>query len=255
MLTEINRKQHTCFWWLTRKFYRTQNSRCGESGFDVIDPLSHFSFLALLQSKFEFGCEFSGCFVTHDHRVIGTHDYSTQVAEVEQSEFFFRSLCFVEPFGNTKFWQNILGHRNQAVSFDLWFSFGLQLGVLSLYCLTNGTQTTSKSSFGDASLFNRECGKHSSTVSATRLQTLCNRTNRKNDSRSRRRITWSTRFAWSAITAWLVGTWWSISTRRAISARTAFIALRFIRLRFLCQLFSYCSKRLVVNQLKKSCFL
>ncbi len=91
-------------------------------------------------------------FVAGHHRVFSGGDDAAQVAQVELFDVGLGRVGTVEPLGDSKHRQQLLGHGQQTGGGHLRLAFGLQTDVLLVDGLADGRDSTLKGTVGDRPL-------------------------------------------------------------------------------------------------------
>ena len=164
---------------LRRQLQRSHHTTYADGGIDVFEPQAEFFLLLCSKSSLQLCGELASGFVATDYRIFRRGHHAAKVAEIEFLEIGLGSVGAVEPLGDTKLGQQLLGNSQQACGGDLFLAFRTQTLVLLVHGLANGRNAARKGTLRNGTLCLGKVGQHGVAMLATRLEALCLRTQRQ----------------------------------------------------------------------------
>jgi hypothetical protein len=144
---------------LTRQLERTNNTSDAKRSIDIFEPILLFLIGAGSEPSPQFGDEFTTIFGSLNHRVVSGSNNAAKIAQVKFGQIFASGFGTVEPIGDAKTGEKILGHLQDALLGHGWLTFGGKGSVGVFETLTNGLHTLQRQ-FGNGTLIFGKLRQH-----------------------------------------------------------------------------------------------
>ena len=112
----------------------------------------------------QFGDEFTTVFGSFNHRVISCSYDAAKIAQIKFGQIFASGFGTVEPIGDAKTGEKILGHLQDALLGHGWLTFGGEGSVGVFETLTNGLHAL-ECQFGNRTLIFGKFRQHCFAIS------------------------------------------------------------------------------------------